>query len=104
MQTASREAALGCTKMRRFLAWLERRDWDEGATLMVFGALIGLVAGLGVVGFYRLIDLAHFALIRLPETRAPGMGQAVYLPLLTAVGVWAAWFVVYRTHIPDGQS
>ncbi len=90
--------------IKGFLAWLERRDWDEGATLMVFGALIGLAGGLSVVGFYRLIDLAHFALIRWPEARLPLVGQAVYLPLLTAIGVWSAWFGVRRTRTPDGQN
>ena len=90
--------------IKGFLTWLERRDWDEGATLMMFGALIGLAGGLSVVAFYRLIDLAHFALIRWPAARLPVPGQAVYLPLLTAIGVWSAWFVVYRTRIPDGQN
>lgn len=90
--------------VKAFLAWLEQRDWDEGGTLMVFGALIGLAGGLSVVGFYRLIDLAHFALIRWPESKLPLVGQAVYRPLLTGLGVWAAWFVVRRTRTPDGQS
>jgi len=90
--------------MNGFLAWLEQRDWDEGATLMVFGGFIGLAGGLSVVAFYRLIDLAHFALIRWPETRLPAAGQAVYLPLLTGIGVWSAWFVVHRTRTPDGQN
>jgi CIC family chloride channel protein len=90
--------------MQPLLAWLERRDWDEGATLMVFGTLIGVASGLGVVGFYRLIDLSHLVLIQLPESRFPRVGQAFYRPLLTAVGLWAAWFVVRRSKIPDGQN
>lgn len=90
--------------MNGFLAWLEQRDWDEGATLMVFGGFIGLAGGLSVVAFYRLIDLAHFALIRWPEARLPAAGQAVYLPLLTGIGVWSAWFVVHRTRTPGGQN
>jgi chloride channel protein, CIC family len=28
----------------------------------------------------------------------------VYLPVLTGLGVWSAWFLVRRTHTPDGQS
>ncbi len=90
--------------MRRLLAWLEKRDWDEGATLMVFGSLIGVASGLGVVGFYGLIDLAHLALIRLPESHFPTAGRAFYRPVLTGVGLWAAWAVVRRTRIPEGQN
>jgi CIC family chloride channel protein len=90
--------------MQQLLAWLERRDWDEGATLMVFGSLIGVVSGLGVVGFYRLIDLAHLVLIQLPEAHLPFVGQTFYRPVLTGVGVWAAWFVVRRSRVPEGQN
>ena len=90
--------------IRAFSTWLEQRDWDEGATLMLFGAAIGLAGGLGVVGFYRLIDLAHVALIRFPQSHLPVFGQAVYLPLLTGLGVWSAWLVVQRGRIPDGQN
>ena len=90
--------------LHRIREWIERRDWDEGATLMVFGALIGAVSGLAVVGFYRLIDLSHFLLIQLPESHLPIVGQALYAPLLTGFGLWAAWFVVRRTGISEGQN
>ena len=90
--------------LHRIREWIERRDWDEGATLMVFGAIIGAVSGLAVVGFYRLIDLSHFLLIRLPESRLPVVGQALYAPLLTAFGLWAAWSVVRHARIPEGQN
>jgi chloride channel protein, CIC family len=87
-----------------FFDWLEHRDWDEGATLMVFGALIGLAGGLSVVGFYGLIDLAHLALIQFPAEHLPFLGHAIYQPVLTAIGLWCAWFVVRRSGIPDGQN
>jgi CIC family chloride channel protein len=88
----------------RFLTWLQARDWEEGATLMAFGALIGIVSGLGVVGFYRLIDLAHLVLIKWPVSHFPTVGQAIYWPLLTGIGLWAAYFVVVRSKIPAGQN
>src|SRR6185312_9530982 len=88
----------------RLLDWLERRDWDEGATLMVFGTFIGLAGGLAVVGFYKLIDLAHLLFIQLPESHLPLVGQTFYRPLLTGAGVWAAWAVVRRAAIPEGQN
>ena len=84
--------------------WLEQRDWDEGATLMVFGALIGVITGLGVVGFYRLIDISHLIFIRWPDTHLPRLAHAFYQPLLTALGIWSAWLLVRRTRIPDGQN
>lgn len=71
---------------------------------MVLGSLIGVASGLGVVGFYKLIDLAHYVFIRLPEARLPTVGQAFYLPILTGIGVWAAWYLVRRSGIPDGQN
>ena len=88
----------------RALHWLEQRDWDEGATLMVFGALVGLVTGLTVFGFYRLIDLANLVFIRLPASRLIRIAHALYQPVLTAVGLWGAWFVVRRSRVPEGQN
>ncbi len=88
----------------RALRWLERRDWDEGATLMVFGAVIGLVTGLTVVGFYRMIDLANLVFIRFPESRLATAAHVFYQPALTAIGLWGAWFVVKRSRIPEGQN
>ncbi len=89
---------------RRIRDWWEKRDWDEGATLMVFGSLIGLASGLAVVGFYKLIDVAHLLLIQIPESHQPSVGQVLYRPLLTGAGLWAAWFVVRRAKLPDGQN
>jgi len=90
--------------VQRAMAWLERRDWDEGAMLMVFGSLIGLAGGLGVVAFYKLIDLSYLLFIRLPSEHLPLLGLAVYRPLLTAAGIWAAWFLVKRTNVGPGQN
>jgi len=71
---------------------------------MVFGALVGVVTGLGVVAFYGLIDLSHLVLIRWPREQLPVVGRALYQPLLTAFGLWAAWFVIRRTRTPEGQN
>ena len=88
----------------RLVAWVERRDWDEGAILMAFAVAIGAVAGIGVVLFYRLIDLAYFVFITWLGTRINAGGHASYRPLLTAAGVWAAWAIVRRARVPDGQN
>jgi CIC family chloride channel protein len=70
----------------------------------VLGALIGVLAGLSVVAFYRLIDVSHFVFIQWPGEHLPHVLYAVYWPLLTAVGLWAAWLVVRHARIPDGQN
>ncbi|MGH7626894.1 MAG: chloride channel protein [Gemmatimonadaceae bacterium] len=86
----------------RTLAWIEQRDWDEGALLMVFGLIIGVGAGLGVVGFYHLIDLAYaFFITWMGHTLDVGI-HVVYRPVLTALGLLAAWALVRR--IPEGQN
>ena len=59
---------------RLLLDWLARRDWDEGAPLMVVGALLGVVSGLGVVAFYKLIDLCYAIFVQLPTRHFPALG------------------------------
>lgn len=80
------------------------REWDEGAVLLVLGALIGVAVGLGVVGFYQLIDLAYLVFHRLPQERLPQLAAAIYHPVLTAAGIWLAWAIVRAARLPDGQN
>ena len=78
---------------RRWQAFVHRiglLEWDEGVLLLVAGAAIGLVGGLGVVGFYGLIDLAYIAFVEWPLRIVGPLGAALYLPALTGLGVWAA--------------
>lgn len=86
----------------RITTWLQRSDWDEGALLMAFGLVIGGATGLGVVGFYHLIDLAYGLFITWVGSRTGIAAHVVYRPILTALGLWAAWAIVRR--IPDGQN
>jgi len=89
---------------RRLVALARFREWDEGALLMVFGVGIGAVVGLGVVAFYKLVDLAYVAFVELPTDRLDILGRAAYRPLLTALGLWSAWAIVRRLRLPDGQN
>jgi len=92
---------------RTWARLLERaalKEWDEGGVLMAFGVAIGVAVGLAVVAFYRLVDLAYFAFAEFPARRLDVLGNALYRPLLTAAGLWAAWFVVRRLRLPDGQN
>jgi len=86
----------------RLVTLFARSDWDEGALLMGFALLIGVGAGLGVVGFYHLIDAAYDLFIVLIGARLRVTTHVAYRPALTALGLWAAWALVRR--IPDGQN
>lgn len=87
----------------RVVIWLEKRDWDEGALLIGFAVIIGIATGLLVVGFYRLIDLAHVAFVQGIGARISVIPEVVF-PILTALGLLGAWWVVRRSEIPDGQN
>lgn len=80
------------------------REWDEGTVLILAGAAIGVAGGLSVVLFYRLIDLSHLVFIAWAGSHLPRALRLVYWPLLTALGLFAAWLVVRRTGIPEGQN
>ncbi len=99
-RTIARAAARGWL---RAVSWFEKRDWDEGAVLIVFAVLIGVAGGLSVVGFYRLIDLAHSAFVVGIGARLSAIPQVVF-PVLTALGLWGAWAVIRRFQVPDGQN
>jgi CIC family chloride channel protein len=89
---------------QRIERWMRARDWDEGAVLLTLGALIGVMSGLGVVAFYRLIDVSHLVFIQWPAAHLPRALYVVYWPLLTALGLYTAWAVVRHARIPDGQN
>ena len=86
------------------VAWLERQEWDEGAPLLVVGAIIGVAGGLSAAAFYKLIDVANLVLVQLPSSRVGVLGTGIYRALLTSIGVWLAWSIVRRSRIPDGQN
>jgi CIC family chloride channel protein len=69
---------------------------------MVFGLIIGIAGGLGVVGFYHLIDLAYGFFIVWMGDKLAVTSHVAYRPFLTALGLWVAWAMVRR--IPDGQN
>ena len=88
----------------KIVAWIEQRDWDEGTQLMLFALVIGAASALGVVAFYRLIDLAYALLVtRIGEHLVP-TAAAFYRPLVTALALWMAWSIVRWAKIPDGQT
>jgi CIC family chloride channel protein len=86
------------------LRWVHERDLDEGAPLMVVATIVGVIAGLGIVAFYLLIDLSYSALTAWPERHIPWVGQAILRVAVTSVGVWLAWFIVRRAQTGEGQN
>ncbi len=82
--------------------WDDVVDWfnglalSENSILLGFAVVIGLAAAFGVIGFYKLIDLAHEIFFSWPETYLPELGQLAYRPILTGVGAVAAWWVMRR--------
>jgi len=88
----------------RVVGWLERRNWDEGALLMAFALPIGAIAALGVVAFYKLIDLAYALLVLQIGARLDPAASAFYRPLVTALALWIAWAIVRWARLPDGQT
>jgi CIC family chloride channel protein len=88
----------------RLRARILDRDWDEGGLLLVLGVVIGVAGGLAVAAFYRLIDAANLVFVEWPGEHLHVVAHAFYRPLLTAAGLWAAWAVVRRARIPEGQT
>jgi CIC family chloride channel protein len=93
-----------------FVDWFNGLELSENGILLGFAALIGLGGALGVVGFYKLIDLAHELFFAWPETLLPNLGQLAYRPIITAGGAVAAWWVMRRfaagqdgLNVPDVQ-
>jgi len=92
------------TQWTAVVAWLEKRDWDEGTQLMLFALGIGAASALGVVAFYRLIDLGYAVLVTYIGARLDPVAFAFYRPLVTAVALWIAWAIVKWARLPDGQT
>jgi len=95
---------------RLFLRWFNGLELSENAILLGFAVAIGLAGGLGVIAFYRAIDLAYIAFYQWPSTYLSRLDLLAYRPLLTALGLAAAWWVMRRIgrghdgmNVPDVQ-
>ena len=91
--------------------WLVERfnalGLSEQGILFGFAAVLG---ALGVVGFYAAIDLAYEWLYRLPGEFLSRADFLAYRPMLTASGLWIAWWIMRRLgrgheglNVPDVQ-
>jgi len=89
------------------LAWPTRRwerlvdrfhalDLSENAVLLAFAVAVGVAGALGVVLFYKLIDLSAAVLFRWPAQVLPSWLEWLYRPLVTGSGVAVAWYIMRR--------
>jgi CIC family chloride channel protein len=94
----------------RFADWFNAFHFNENTILLGFAVAIGLAGGLGVVAFYRLIDLAYWVLYLTPAVFLTQSGFLAYRPLLTGIGLTLAYLIMRgpgRGHeglnVPDVQ-
>ena len=79
----------------RALSWLERRGLDENGILLTFAVAVGVASAIGVVLFYRAIDLSYYVFYRWPTQALPQLPLVLYRPLLTA-GALAVAHAIWR--------
>ena len=89
-----RVQALAARAWTAFVEWFNRLELSENAILLAFAVAIGLVGALGVVAFYRCIDLAYTVFYRWTGNVLGRGVLAIYRPLITAAGLTTAWALV----------
>ncbi|HEY7235188.1 MAG TPA: chloride channel protein [Gemmatimonadaceae bacterium] len=93
------------TAWRGIVAWFNSLELSENAILIAFSLAIGLLSALGVVAFYKSIDLAFALFYRLPGEIVPKLAVFAYRPVLTAAGFAAAWWFMRSVgHGHDGMN
>ncbi len=80
----------------QFVKWFNERDLSENTVLVGFAVLVGIAGALGVVGFYKLIDLFYALFFRWPATWMPAFGPWITRPLIAAVAMVTAWWIMHR--------
>ncbi len=93
-----------------FTDWFNRREYSENAVLLGFATAIGVLTALGVIAFYRTIDLAYAVFYRWPAPWLPPAVGLLYRPVVTGAGFALAWWVMRRfargndgLNVPDVQ-
>jgi len=90
---------------RGIVNWFNALELSENAILIAFSLAIGILSALGVVAFYKAIDLAFALFYRLPGELVPRLAGFAYRPVLTAAGLAAAWwFMRYIGRGHDGMN
>ncbi len=79
-----------------FVTWFNALDLSENAVLLGFAVVVGAAGALGVVGFYKLIDLAYAVFFQWPSTWLPPLGPYVTRPVISGMALFAAWWIMRR--------
>ncbi|HET7631807.1 MAG TPA: chloride channel protein [Gemmatimonadaceae bacterium] len=94
----------------RFINWFHAREFSENSVLLGFAVAIGILSALGVVAFFSSIDLAYDLFYRWPSRYIPPVTVDAYRPVITALGLWTAWWIMHRLgqdndglNVPDVQ-
>lgn len=94
----------------RFTRWFNELALSENAILLGFAVAVGMASALGVVAFYRLIDLAFRVFYRIPGEFWPRWFFLAYRPVVTGAGFALAWWIMRRIgrghegmNVPDVQ-
>ncbi len=93
-----------------FTQWFNGLALSENTVLLSFAVAIGLLSALGVATFYKSIDVAFRLFYRWPSTFIGHFGFLAYRPVVTAIGLASAWWVMRRIgrghdgmNVPDVQ-
>jgi chloride channel protein, CIC family len=94
----------------KLLNWFNTLGLDENTVLMVFAVGVGAASAVGVVAFYKAIDLAFTLFFRIPGEQVSRSVFAAYRPVVTGLGLMAAYIVMRRLgrgadgmNVPDVQ-
>jgi CIC family chloride channel protein len=105
-----RQTGVALRRWERLVQAFNALEFSENAILIAFAVVIGAAGALGVVGFYKLIDLAYVLFYRIPSERLSREDLLAYRPLITAAGFLAAWWIMHRIgrghdgmNVPDVQ-
>lgn len=105
-----RSVVVGKIVWDEFVKWFNAREFSENWVLLAFAVAIGIFAALGVVAFYRSIDLAFDLFYKWPSRYIPEVTVNAYRPVITGLGFVAAYWVMHRLgrdydgmNVPDVQ-
>jgi chloride channel protein, CIC family len=94
----------------KLINWFNALGLHENTVLMVFAVAVGTASAMGVVVFYKAIDLAFTLFFRIPGERVSRTVFAAYRPIITALGLMAAYLIMRRLsrradgmNVPDVQ-